>query len=290
MPQVLGISVDGAWCHVAFAKDRHLHFPLLADFEPKGEVSRKYGAYHDEQGESARALFVIDADGVIRWNHCRRRRESRRGRNSASARCPYAGGARRRQLQGAPHDRRRRIRRPDAAREREGSRAGTGQTRRSTLVEYGDYECSVLRRCVSDREAAAGGLGKAAAIRFPEFPAESRRIRTRSTPRCRRGGGSARRGDLLADARHVCTRTRTRSRTRTSRATQGRSAYPQASSPMHLREDRIAERVRADFRGGIRSGVNGTPTFFVNGERYDGNWTDVDSFASELRSAAKSHG
>jgi peroxiredoxin len=67
--QVLGISVDGAWCHVAFAKDRHLHFPLLADFEPKGEVSRKYGAYHDDQGESARALFVIDANGVIRWNH-----------------------------------------------------------------------------------------------------------------------------------------------------------------------------------------------------------------------------
>jgi Peroxiredoxin len=67
--QLLGISVDGAWCHLAFAKDRHLHFPLLADFEPKGEVSKKYGAYHDEQGESARALFVIDANGVIRWNH-----------------------------------------------------------------------------------------------------------------------------------------------------------------------------------------------------------------------------
>ena len=67
--QLLGISVDGAWCHLAFAKDRHLHFPLLADFEPKGEVSKTYGAYHDKQGESARALFVIDANGVIRWNH-----------------------------------------------------------------------------------------------------------------------------------------------------------------------------------------------------------------------------
>jgi peroxiredoxin len=67
--QVLGISVDGAWCHMAFAKDRHLHYPLLADFEPKGEVSKKYGAYHDEQGESARALFVIDANGVVCWNH-----------------------------------------------------------------------------------------------------------------------------------------------------------------------------------------------------------------------------
>ncbi|HEV7704202.1 MAG TPA: redoxin domain-containing protein [Gemmatimonadaceae bacterium] len=67
--QVLGISVDGAWCHLAFKKDRNLHFPLLADFEPKGEVSKAYGAYHYDVGESARALFVLDADGVIRWNH-----------------------------------------------------------------------------------------------------------------------------------------------------------------------------------------------------------------------------
>lgn len=67
--QVLGISVDGAWCHVAFAKDRSLHFPLLSDFEPKGEVSKRYGAYHDDVGESSRSLFVLDANGIIRWNH-----------------------------------------------------------------------------------------------------------------------------------------------------------------------------------------------------------------------------
>jgi peroxiredoxin len=66
---ILGISVDGAWCHLAFGKSRNLHFPLLSDFEPKGDVSKKYGAYHDDTGESARALFVIDAAGVIRWNH-----------------------------------------------------------------------------------------------------------------------------------------------------------------------------------------------------------------------------
>jgi peroxiredoxin len=46
----LGISVDGAWCHAAFARDRQLHFPLLADFEPKGEVARKYRAYRAHEG------------------------------------------------------------------------------------------------------------------------------------------------------------------------------------------------------------------------------------------------
>ncbi|MBA2685095.1 MAG: redoxin domain-containing protein [Gemmatimonadaceae bacterium] len=66
--QVIGISVDGVWCHLAFAKDRNLHFPLLADFEPKGEVSKKYGAYHDDVGESSRSLFVLDAAGVVRWS------------------------------------------------------------------------------------------------------------------------------------------------------------------------------------------------------------------------------
>jgi peroxiredoxin len=66
--EVLGISVDGIWSHLAFAKDRKLNFPLLADFEPKGDVSRQYGAFEPSTGESARALFVIDRHGVIVWS------------------------------------------------------------------------------------------------------------------------------------------------------------------------------------------------------------------------------
>jgi peroxiredoxin len=67
--QLVGISVDGVWCHKAYAKARNLEFPLLADFEPKGEVSRKYGAYRAQDGFSERALFVLDGDGVIRWSY-----------------------------------------------------------------------------------------------------------------------------------------------------------------------------------------------------------------------------
>jgi peroxiredoxin len=68
--QLLGISVDGAWCHAAFAESRNLHFPLGADFEPKGAVARAYGVYRERDGTSERALFVIDADGIIRWSYC----------------------------------------------------------------------------------------------------------------------------------------------------------------------------------------------------------------------------
>lgn len=67
--QVLGISVDNTWCHIAYAKDRHLHFPLLSDFEPKGAVSRLFGAYVQPEGVSARALFVLDRNGVIAWSY-----------------------------------------------------------------------------------------------------------------------------------------------------------------------------------------------------------------------------
>jgi peroxiredoxin len=66
---LVGLSIDHAWCHLAFASQRNLHFPLLADFHPKGEVARRYGVYDDEIGMSKRALFVLDADGIVRWSY-----------------------------------------------------------------------------------------------------------------------------------------------------------------------------------------------------------------------------
>ena len=66
---LLGVSVDGIWCHGAFAKARNLRFPLLADFEPKGEMSRRYGVYRSADGTTERALFVIDPAGIIHWSY-----------------------------------------------------------------------------------------------------------------------------------------------------------------------------------------------------------------------------
>lgn len=67
--EVLGISVDGPWCHKAFGEARNLNLTLLADFEPKGAVARAYGVYDQREGTSERALFVIDGDGIIRWSY-----------------------------------------------------------------------------------------------------------------------------------------------------------------------------------------------------------------------------
>ena len=67
--QLIGISVDSKWCHLAFSESRKFHFPLLADFEPKGAVSKLYEVYDEKEGESQRALYVLDEKGNIYWNY-----------------------------------------------------------------------------------------------------------------------------------------------------------------------------------------------------------------------------
>ena len=70
--ELLGISVDGAWCHQAYARQNHLHFPLVADFHPKGEIAKAYGAYRESDGVAERALFIVDETGTIAWSYCSR--------------------------------------------------------------------------------------------------------------------------------------------------------------------------------------------------------------------------
>lgn len=67
--QLVGISVDSRWCHLAFGESNKFHFPLLSDFEPKGAVAKLYEAYNDQTGECNRALYVIDEKGIIQWNY-----------------------------------------------------------------------------------------------------------------------------------------------------------------------------------------------------------------------------
>jgi len=67
--EVIGLSVDGIWCHLEFGKERKYRFPILSDFEPKGATAKLYGAYRDHDGTSERALFVIDTEGIIRWSY-----------------------------------------------------------------------------------------------------------------------------------------------------------------------------------------------------------------------------
>lgn len=65
--QVVGISVDSIYSHGSWAAVRGIHFPLLADFHPKGEVAKKYHVYRETEGFSERALYVIDEQGIIQY-------------------------------------------------------------------------------------------------------------------------------------------------------------------------------------------------------------------------------
>ena len=67
--QLLGISVDGAFCHRAFRDQLNLTIPLLADFHPKGEVARAYGVWSEDYGVAGRALVMVGPDGVVRWSY-----------------------------------------------------------------------------------------------------------------------------------------------------------------------------------------------------------------------------
>src|SRR5580658_5656720 len=65
--QVLGVSVDSVWTHLAFAKQMGLKYPLLADFQPRGEVAKKYGFYAEDKGTTARATVIVDRAGKVAW-------------------------------------------------------------------------------------------------------------------------------------------------------------------------------------------------------------------------------
>jgi peroxiredoxin len=67
--QLVGISVDGAFCHKAFQEHQGLTIPLLADFHPKGEVAKAYGVWSEEHGVAGRALVMVGPDGVVQWSY-----------------------------------------------------------------------------------------------------------------------------------------------------------------------------------------------------------------------------
>jgi peroxiredoxin len=66
---LLGISVDGAFCHKAFRQHLGISIPLLADFHPKGEVARRYGVWSEDRGVAGRALVVVAPDGRVSWSY-----------------------------------------------------------------------------------------------------------------------------------------------------------------------------------------------------------------------------
>jgi protein-disulfide isomerase len=157
----------------------------------------------------------------------------------------------------------------------------------ATLVEYGDYECPHCGRAHPIVKELQRRLGPSLRFVFRNFPltevhphamhaaeaAESVAAHAGEAPFWRMHDILfERQWDSLEDEALV------------------RYATEAGANPLQvagdLASDTLEDRVLADFLSGVRSGVNGTPTFFINGERFDGNWIDVEQFSEVLREAA----
>ena len=155
------------------------------------------------------------------------------------------------------------------------------------LVEYGDYECSHCGAAYPIIKQLQKELGKQLRFVFRNFPLSQAHPHAVHAAIAAEAVGAH--GDGVFWQMHDTLYENQSALTDEDLASYAEAlGVPESELSDAFAGGPIAERVRGDFRGGIRSGVNGTPTFFVNGERYDGNWTDVESFTSALRSAAKS--
>ncbi len=249
---LLGISVDGTWCHQAFTEARNLHFPLLADFEPKGEVARSYGVYREAEGISERALFVINADGIIIWSYV-----SPIGVN------PGADGILKALEQMDHHQTTGGLTIPVSDRDHTIGSANAPVT----LVEYGDYECPYCGLAHPVVKKLLREMGDQIFFAFRNFPL------TEVHPHAET---AARAAEIAADYDqfwpvHHALLDNQKSLDNGSIVQYAREAgIDPIDFAVHLNNGEKAERVAEDFMSGIRSGVNGTPTFFINGARYDG--------------------
>ena len=153
-----------------------------------------------------------------------------------------------------------------------------------TLVEYGDFECSYCGLAYPIVKAAQQAMGPSLRFVFRNFPL--REAHPYAERAAEAAEAAAAQGqfwamhDVLYEHQHALD-------------DEDLVAYAGA---LGLEVDRFvremtagayAEPVRAEFLGGVRSGVNGTPTFFINGRRYDGDWRDTEAFVTALAQAAE---
>jgi protein-disulfide isomerase len=153
-----------------------------------------------------------------------------------------------------------------------------------TLVEYGDYECPYCGMAYPIVKAAQRELGGQLRFVFRNFPLAEVHPHARHAAQAAEAAGAQGKfwemHDMLFEHQQAL-----------EDADLVRYGEMLGLDAVRLAREldagTYAKRVRDDFRSGVRSGVNGTPTFFVNGERYEGSWADEDAFIRALRDAAR---
>jgi len=263
--ELLGVSVDGSWCHGAFAEARHLHFPLLADFEPKGGcrpaiwrlprcrwLLRTRSIRHRQERNHRLELLLA------RCCESGSRRHSAGVREFAQITLPTKGQSRREQFMATLKVA---ITAEDHAQGSENAEV--------TLVEYGDYECPHCGRAYPIVQQVQRHFGKRLRVVFRNFPLSEMHPHAEAAAEAAEFAGSQGKFWEMHD------------RLFENQARLGEALFLELGERLELsasallkalKQGTFEARVRADFKGGVRSGVNGTPTFFINGHRHDGSF------------------
>ena len=152
-----------------------------------------------------------------------------------------------------------------------------------TLVEYGDFECPYCGQAHPIVKALQERLGRRLRFVFRNFPLRESHPHAEHAAQAAEAAGAAGRfwemHDMLYEHQQAL------GDPRLLQYAEAIGLDPRALA-LDLERGTFAEQVRQDFRSGVRSGVNGTPTFFINGERFDGAWTDPEEFLAALAKAA----
>jgi peroxiredoxin/thiol-disulfide isomerase/thioredoxin len=259
---LLGISVDGAWCHLSFAREQQLQFPLLADFEPKGAVARAFGVYRMLDGTSEHALFVIDAGGVVRWSHLAPAGVDPGFNDLLAVLRSLAGASEERP---APQDMPQ-LTPPLSSRDH----AQGPENAAVNLVEFGDYECPYCAEAYPVVKEIQRLLGQQLRYVFRHFPLANLHPHARHAAEAAEAAAAQGRfWDMHAllyerqaqlDDEHLLQYARELGLdVERFRRDLGGHAY--------------AHRVDEDAQSARHSRVSGTPTFFINGQRHDDTFT-----------------
>lgn len=156
-----------------------------------------------------------------------------------------------------------------------------------TLVEYGDFECPHCYRAHPIVMALQKKLGGSLRFVFRNFPLAEMHPHALHAAEAAESVAAHAGADAYWKMHHAIYEHQQDSPNALDDAHLARYAATAGGDPgkvtLDLQNDTHVERVRADFMSGVRSGVNGTPTFFINGVRFEGDWTDVTAFAAALQ-------
>jgi len=152
-----------------------------------------------------------------------------------------------------------------------------------TLVEYGDYECPYCGMAYPIVKSIQQALGNKLRFAFRNFPLSDSHPHAEQAAEAAEAAGAQGKFWEMHDALYE---NQERLETEDIMSYGEELGLDTNQLAQALEDGAYKARVREDFRGGVRSGVNGTPTFFINGSRYDGGWNDPDQFLRALRAVA----